>query len=407
MPSRRKLLGGVAGGGVTLVGAGWVGRLGPVETRPPDADAWPLERRDATNAASTDAPAPGNPGVAWKRAATGDDGQSSLVVGRETVYVGGGRVVALDRTDGSSRWDVAASGNALALADGNLYAAPGRTAPDSESPTLRAYDTADGTELWTRSLPSPVYGLLSTADGLFVGCHGSLLGVGHGGDERWRLDAPGAGAVYPMVHDGSLYAGHPGYVRRYGRRRLLDVPLGAGPDPAWEGEDVSGSRPSTVVAGRLVMGSEQARVDRGDPAVHAFDLADGERAWNAVPGPDGSEVSVAALTPARVDDVGATGVVRLTDRERTYAVVGLDLRDGTRLWRRSLDGVPRAVAATRDGFLVAGGGTLSAVDGYVRAYAPDGSERWTVPLPAGASAVAPVDGAVFAALDDGRAVRLD
>lgn len=404
MPSRRRLLGGVAAGGATVLGTGWVGRVGPVETRPPGRDAWPLERRDAANTASTHGTVPDDPGVAWERAVEGVGGPATLVVDREAVYVGANRPVALDRSDGSRRWDAAAPGNALALADGRLYAATGRTHRTSDSPTVRAYDAADGTELWARSLPSPAHGVVPTADGPLVGCHGSLLGVGLDGSDRWRLDPPGLGAVYPMVHDGSLYAGHPGYVRRYRRRRLLDLPFGTGPDPAWRGGDVSGSRPPTVVAGRLVLGSERARVDRGDPAVHAFDLADGRRAWDAVPG---SDERVTALTPARVGDVGVTGVDRRVDEDRTAAVVGLDLRNGSHLWRVPLDTLPRAVAATRDRFLVAGGGDRSVTGGFVRAYAPDGSERWAVDLPAGVAAVAPVDGAVFATLDDGRAVRLD
>ena len=406
MPSRRRLLGGVAAAGATLTGAGWLGRLGPVETRSPDSDAWPLERRDATNSASTDALAPEDPSVDWEREALGGRGFPTLVVDRDTVYVGGNRVATLDRSDGSLLWDADVPGDALALSDGALYAASGRTAPDADAPALRAFGAADGTERWSRSLPSPAYGLLATADGLFVGCHGSLVGVGPGGGDRWRLDAPGSGAVYPMVHDGSLYAGHPGYVRRYGRRRLLDVPLGSGPDPVWEGGEVSGSRPPTVVAGNLIMGSDQAPVDCGDPAVHAFDLEDGERAWDTVPGPTESEVGVTALTPARVGDVGATAVVRREDGERTSRVLGLDLDDGATLRREPLDAVPRAVAGSRNVFLVAGGGDPSVTDGYVRAYDQDGNDRWDVDFDAGVTAVAPVEGAVFVALEDGRVVRL-
>ncbi|MFB6087786.1 MAG: PQQ-binding-like beta-propeller repeat protein [Haloarculaceae archaeon] len=406
MPSRRTILkAGTAGGLALGTGALWTVRAGPVAVADPPADTWPQHRHDAANTARSAGSLPVNPTVAWSRQAV-QRSWPSLVVGTDRVYVCGTEIAALARSDGRRQWRVDAAGSVLALgsvgSDPTLYVAHGYANDDAgrQTETLRAYDATDGTERWRHTLPMPVYGLVMTRDSLIAGCHGELVAVGHDGRRRWRRRADGLGAVYPMVHEGTLYAGLPGYVRRYRHRRLLAALLGQPPDTAWTGEDTSRAAPPTAAKGQLVMGSGQSAIDDGDPVVYGFDLAAGTREWGAGPRTDTWR---GALTPVQFGHTGLTAV--WTEKEDevfgSSRVVGIDLRDGSRQFATAVDASFSSVAAGSDGAVFADS------DGAIRAYHPDGRERWAVDAETGVTDVAVLDGRVFAAQEDGRVVALE
>lgn len=415
MPSRRRFLAGTALDGAGLAGVGSVVPIGDVASSDPPADTWPQMRRDAANTASTDATLPSDPTVAWEAGAISNSFAATVLVDEDSVYVGGNGVAAFDRTSGGQRWSVRSTNDRLALHDGVVYAAAGC---DTEGErTLRGFDAGTGAKQFETPLhdshghTTVAYGLVVTDDGLFVGGHGELLGFGLDGSHRWTVSPPGSGVVRPMVHEGTLYATHPGYVHRYDSRTLLDTVLKRGPDPVWRGGEVAVG-PPTIVGDSLLIGNDQSQVDVRDPGVTAFDRTSGEQAWTAIEGPSGDGDRVQALTPARAGrergrPVGVTAVSHGEGSDRTLTVVGLNLDDGSVRWRRESDRVATAVAGVTDGFVVGewgeNGDTLS---GRIRVFGVDGEERWTVELGSPVLDVAPAEEELFAVLGEGRVVAL-
>ena len=405
MPSRRTVLGAGAVAAVPL-GAVSTVRSGPIQTLDPPDDSWPQHRYDAANTARTDLSIPSEPTTEWSRRAVGRS-FPSLVVGNEAVFAGGAGITALDRSTGRRRWHEDAAGNELALVDvgsdePTLYVAHGvgPNEPDERSPALRAYDATDGTERWRHEIPTPAYGLVPTEAGVVLGCHGTLLAVGRNGRRHWTEEPPGSGAVHPMIHEGTLYAGLPGYVRRYRRRRHLALLFGSPPDVGWQGSDTSGAGPPTAACGNLVMGTEQAAFESTDPVVHAFDLASGERQWGAGPR---TATRRRMLTPVQFGNTGLTAI-RVTDGDddsETTFVAGIDLRDGGVEFRRPVNGWFRRVAAGTDCAVFGGRG------GDLRAYWPDGRERWQTEVAAPITDLAVLDGRVIVAQANGDVTVLE
>lgn len=73
--------------------------------------------------------------------------EQPAVIGPDNVYVIGYSLYALSRSDGSTTWSVGErydSRNAIAYADGEVY--------NATDPGVRAFDPADGSELWQQSL---------------------------------------------------------------------------------------------------------------------------------------------------------------------------------------------------------------------------------------------------------------
>lgn len=399
MPSRRTVLGAGAATAASL-GTLWTVRDGPIQASDPPPDTWPQHRHDASNTARADLPVPSEPTVAWSRRAI-EPSFPSLVVGTDAVYVGGQGVTALGREAGRRRWYTDTVGSELALGNlrgdvPTLYVAHGteNDGPGGRSYTLRAYDATDGTERWRHGLPSSAYGIVPTRAGIIVGCHDVLLAVGRDGRRRWTEEPPGSGAVYPVVHQGTLYAGLPGYVRRYRHRRLLATLLGFPPDTDWRGRDTGLPVPPTATRGRLVMGTESPAFEGGDPVVHAFDLNSGERLWGASPQ---LTVDRQVLTPV---PFGTTGLTALsvgepdTGTERTL-IVGIDLQDGSFEFRRLVNARPQHVAAGADCAVLGGN------RGALCAYEPDGHERWQTTVSGRVAGLAVLNRRVIVARADG------
>lgn len=399
MPSRRTVLGA---GAVASLGALSTVRSGPIQTLDPPGDSWPQHRYDASNTARTDLPIPSDPTIRWSRSAVGRS-LSSLVVGPETVFAGGIEITALDRRTGRQRWHKDATGNKLALVDvgsndPTLYVAHGIDPYGSKelSPALRAYNAIDGTERWRHKIPRQAYDLVPTEPGVIVSCHDALLAVGRNGRRHWTTDPPALGEVYPMIHQGTLYAGLPGYVRQYGRRRQLDLLLGLPPDVGWHTSEVSAlPRPPTVARGNLVMGSEQQTFESGDPVLHALDLDSGDRQWGAGPR---TETRRQMLTPVQVGNTGLTAIRSIDDDDDSEAtfIAGINLQDGSVEFRRAVtDWFPQVAAGAN--CAVFGGKS-----GDIRAYWPDGRERWQIKMGAArVTDLAVLDGRIITAQANG------
>ncbi|MFB6120758.1 MAG: PQQ-binding-like beta-propeller repeat protein [Halobacteriaceae archaeon] len=116
----------------------------------------------------------------WEPRSLGTSASSPAVVG-DTGYVGvsrenddgitqSGALVALDLTDGTTRWrrdwsagvgDPVAGGNGVVVAQGGQ--------PDTEADRLRAYDAESGEPLWTHDAPDPIDAVALVQSTVFVG----------------------------------------------------------------------------------------------------------------------------------------------------------------------------------------------------------------------------------------------
>ena len=398
-PSRRQVLAGAAM--LATAGVADLVHLGGIEGWAPDPDTWPLARFDAANTASTDATPPADPGVAWEYDELGYADRTALVVGSERVYAGGDGLVALDRTDGRPAWAApGASSGRLALRDGTLYSAVADEDRGVEA-GLRALEAAGGTRRWGRATPVEAVSLTVAGGTLFVGFDGGFAAVdAASGRRRWRVDT--GRPVSLAVHAGDLYAATwLGSVTRFAHRDLLDVALGSGPPSRWEstGPAVDAIGPP-VPTGDLVLAGQ--RDDDGAAGVVAARHASGAVAWTAA-GDDAGR-SLRATAPAVAGGIAVAGV----RRGRSTEVVrgesfALSLGDGSVRWRVPHDAAYATTVAVVDGTALVGTRTTGpARAGSVRAYdLRTGEPRWRVDLGAEVTALAPVDGAVFATTHDG------
>lgn len=445
MPSRRRLLAGLAGGAVVGGVLGTRVSLGDVASWTPATDAWPLRRYDPENAASNLAvTAPTDPTVVWRERVLARSDHNTLVVGPNRVYAGSdagpeppnGAVVALDRTDGSLAWTADVATGSLALFEGRLYTGPANDGRDS----LTVYDAVTGdreAEAATEGLGERGH-LVPTPDGVFLGAGNVLTGRDLDGSVRWRRASHGQGV--PAVAGGHLYATG-GDAVRYDARTLSAVPTGTAPEQAWRTvyDSALTSLPPAVVGDTLLapgaVRSASVDPDAEEPPAPlvGIDTETGTVGWRVFAGGTGDARSETD------DDTAQSGAVRATalatDGQRVYAgiksgelstrshavgAVAVDSGEESVLcspddWVSDLAlvGNPGGDGATSGDpvLLVATAGdwenddptqagTVRAVDTARRA------ELWRVNVRAAVRALAPVAGAVFAVLVDGTVVKL-
>jgi len=390
-PTRRTLLDGIVGVGALALLAPLADRirLGPITTSRPPPDAWPLRRYDpAGTAANPDASAPSDPAVDWV-----DDSLSAartvpvrLLAGPDAVYASATETVALDRADGRERWRFDEPGGRMALHEDALYVASDGLG------TLRALGT-DGTKRWTNDFRSGAESLVVADGTVFLGgSSGVYAYAADSGSRKWTDGDDWADRV--RVGDGRLLTTR-GDLTKYHQRSVLDLPLGSPPAVDWT--VAPDANAIAVTDDGPVVGRN--RTD-GRAALVAFDGA-GEVRWRAVDSPAGQFALAAPLAVA--GDRCFVGLVN-GGESAANAVAGYALADGTRRWRRPVEGFVTDIAVVGDAVLI---GTSPPDDappeatGAVRAFArEDGHERWRVPLDAGCRQFAPVDGAVFVVTDD-------
>lgn len=413
MPSRRAF---VAGGVAAGTGAAGLAHLrpGPIETRDPDADTWPLHRYSATNAAaSPDAAVPPSPGVAWRvegpspsQSSPGyPDQAAGLVVGVDRIYVGGASVAAIDRTDGTVAWTDDGGGQHLALGDDRIYVGATVGTP------LRALDATDGTRQWTVPGESTARQVLLADGMLLVGwTHRLSAHALPDGSRLWADSELGnrKDGVLSAVHGGTSYSVDRSGLVGSRSQSLPELALGRAPARRWNSDSPGRfNHPHYPAAadGRVLVGSKPMARSEEVPPLVAYDPASGTVAWRlAFPDDPGDLVGVG--TPAVVGDRGVTAL-EFGDRSpdsRRHAVAGLSLGDGTVEWRRQVTNRVHDVVLGESTALVATAAT-EADPGAVRALDfADGSERWRLEFEHDVYALALVDGSIFAALGNGAVV---
>lgn len=305
--------------------------------------------------------------------------ETAPVVRDGTVYANGGRLVALDASDGSERWthsarsDWNASHARPMVADGRVYAALGAPG-DGDSVVVVAVDGSDGRERWRFEPPAfdgPVLSAGATADAVYFGSAGGteagkdFYAVGVGGEQRWHRNLAGTCTGSAAVADGAVV------VETDDGLHALDPTTG---EMRWRTDHgVPGCTP--VVDGGAVY------VDR--EGLTALDAQDGSVRWELDEDlPDASEL---ALVDGRLYAVGA-GVV-----------YGLNPSTGAVTWRASLPPGRLYAATVHDDQLYVG------IDGHVSAFdAATGERAWQVERDADHVAVG--DGTAFVTADSWRSL---
>lgn len=401
MPSRRALLAGAAG----LTAAGGLAEtvhLGAVTAPEPPPDTWPQARYGPANTAGNpDVVVPDDPSIDWQTVELPQSYDTTVVVGPETVYLGGAGIAAFDRGSGTRQWQEAAPGHFLSLANGVLFGASRSTPPGFEPGTIGpvAIDVETGSLRWQADGQTRIYHLIAGRDALYVGDHGRFLAFDRQtGRQRWAVTRGYDAETYPMIHGGSLYGGLERLVR-FESRSLLDLATVSGPSMRWETDYFDEMDPPAATDDIVVFGQYHHTIAaESRPGLIAFDAHSGERLWDAVtPRPDDDRLEVGS--PAIAESEGFVGIRNGSDETQQYAVAGLDLRTGEVRWRTAVDQRVWHLAVGRDVVIV---GTAAPRDsareqkGSIRALdRSDGRERWHIPTESPVSSLALVDGTIF------------
>lgn len=410
MPSRRDVLAVTGLTGLGIAGISQV-RLGPINSWTPPPDTWPLRRYDPANTATnTAATAPTDPSVAWASTPLGVSRDNTVVADQETVYAAGNGIAALDRTDGTVRWQSNHPGGPLAVREGVVFIAPGYDVYTDDT-ALRAIGI-DGVERWSRDLDSRhesphADSLVVADDSLFVGAEGTIQAYGSA-KGRLRWSAEDGVHTHVLVVDGQLHAAS-GSVVRYRRRSLLSVGLNSRGESAWETDYLGHPSGLAATDTRLVAGFHHSR-PYGGPGLVGIDQRDGAIRWSAFHADNSAKIPFLA-GPLATGSVGCFfGLLRGSGDSRQYAVASRRLSDGTRLWHRTISQRITDIAVVSETVLVATASSNEdtvAPSGTVRAlHSRDGTEVWRVDLGDHVRSIAPVDGTVFAATQGGQIIAL-
>jgi outer membrane protein assembly factor BamB len=352
---------------------------------------------DTTTETTTDESPETHDAVQW-HARVGPMLENAPTVHDGTVYVNGGRLVALDAADGREQWaystgvpDWDASHAQPMVADGRVYAALGARDHDLVVAAVRA---ADGEQAW-QFAPPDFYGQVrsagATSDTVYIGSMGGTEAGedvyaldADSGHQRWHRDLAGtctggaatAGDVVVLETRDGVYAldaasgetawhldytsyrcspmtrAETVYTDDFGRIAALDARDGS---VEWEvADDVPAAGNWTLVDGRIYAA--------GDGSAFALDPDTGAVVWRA-------------KTPAgRPRSVVVPGNSRMYVGIQGGTVVALDARSGGTAWQADRD--PRHLAVTPGGDTVFvttdDWHSLTALD------ATDGTRRWRV-----------------------------
>lgn len=313
-------------------------------------------------------------GVVWEH----DVGGNVDVVHDGTVYgredwdgEGSGGVLALT-SDGDDVWTYGETGGystytRVVVGDGafnrGVYFGKADDAIGSGDGELYALEL-DGAERWVRDVGSVYDPPVLHDDGVLVGTD---KGVAHrfdvNGDEVWKFEVP-AEELAPDVSVAGV-AGEDAYVTAGGALFALDASEG---DERWR--YTSDDRVSTVeVDEGTVYFSQSGRI---------ASYADGEELWSH--GVEGTNSWIRGV---------AHGNVYF---RHSFDLRAVDADDGEELWTVDM-GEGYRVAFDDD--------TVYAGVRYLRAFAPDGNERWSVELDGSELAGISVVGDVYAVTEEG------
>jgi outer membrane protein assembly factor BamB len=184
----------------------------------------------------------------------------------------GGRVVAVDATDGSTRWSTPVGTTvwgAPAVADGTVYVARRATRDPDRPAALLALAREDGTERWRvevggDDVADPVDAPATDGERVVVPTGGDLLALDPAdGAELWRASFPGGVLASPALADGVVYAGG-----LDGRFRALDAGTG---EERWASD-------AGPFRGGPAVGAARVYAASTDGTLTAWDRA-GRRRW--------------------------------------------------------------------------------------------------------------------------------
>lgn len=258
-----------------------------------------------------------------------------LVVVKTSDDVANGRerVFAFESTDGNKRWERELfEPKSAALSDGVLFVVSDKR--------LQALDVKSGDVRWRHSLDSYQFDSLTVGSQTVTVVNEpepdetELITLDRSGRERWTFDewVP----TGPTIHEGRLFTGGE-YVAAF------DATSG---DLEWQSEQGGFLYHAPVVDGKLVAGGD---------AVRAYAVDDGTERWSYSPDPE-------LVVPEGVRN-GTTYVhTSVSNDDGKRHAYGVDIDDGTELWRLSTGTKQSDLAIGRQGaYVTEKAGTLYAL----------------------------------------------
>lgn len=276
------------------------------------APVWPVFQFDRSNTGhSPDGSGPASrPGARWGHL-EGNDYTGTPVVTEAEVFVadvGADVVRALDRGDGSVRWDrdVDLSAGRLSIEGRTLY-----VPTEDSGGQLRALDAGDGSPLWSADLGTSPVATVPAGDHVYASAPGGVFKVDASAEEvSWQYDGVSLSRSSVAVTDSEVYAVDEG------DGTVVELQSSSG-EAAWT--DTVGRTPTgapTAVGNRVILPFE------GTLLAYRGDL--GRETWQYDSGVDGS-VAVADDTVHGVTAGGDAFAVTLVgggERWRTEVGTG-------------------------------------------------------------------------------------
>ena len=301
---------------------------------------------------------------------------ASALAGDGRIYVSaGGKLRALDPKTGRDLWSVQAGGWARAYDAGRIFVVHGRV--------LRAHSAADGAVLWSQEL-SPYYDVtgfpVATGGLVYVTTPSNTAEVlaldAASGRLVWTTEYANAKSTPAVTDDGVFAFAGCGDVRAFNRidgtpRWKLGAPCDRdhGNEPVvYRGRVyVAGSKKIHDAATGQIVGSygggtpmfagDIGIFEEDSTKLRAVDLDTGRKLWSATVSAGGF------LTRSETRVISGTTVYAISDG----AVLGFDLRSGTRVWSARVGDTPESHAslAVAPGLLLASGaGRLTAWESF-------------------------------------------
>lgn len=268
------------------------------------------------------------------------------------------RLVRVD--DGSETWTTEQRDrflNLLAVSDGVAYLGTADDQYGVEGELLIALQTSDGTQHWTVEAGDTTKATVS-GDTLYVveGGRRTTAVARNDGSERWHKEM-NTGTADPRVFDGSLYL-EADQENENGNYPVVAVRATDGSE-RWR---FSVPVDEPFVPTGAVPSSEMVYVTEYGGWLFGVDRADGTERWRYETDAETRDA------PVVVDDM----VYLATHSGRVHAV---DAANGEQQWTQTMPGYARIVAGNQQGLIVSGGNEEG--EHHLRAYAPDGTERWS------------------------------
>ncbi|WP_181692373.1 PQQ-binding-like beta-propeller repeat protein [Natronomonas sp. LN261] len=311
---------------------------------------WRQQAHDSRNTSASDVAVPDRGNQAWD---AGDAGSIEPLVADGMVYSVGASATALDAQTGDQEWEYdfsAQTGPTPTVTENHLLI------PAEQQ--LVALNRSDGSEEWSRALPRPAEGSLTTDSSIITlpltarrGESGLVAFDATTGDRLWGHTTLAARTT--AINDDRVYV--TGY-RQDGNTGVLRALSVADGSLLWETElDHPDTEPVVANGGLLVP-------DQGTLAVH--DPADGTRVRSL--GTFGDRLGTA---PAVSDGTAFLGT-------RDQKIVAVSIEDGSTVWQQS-GSATRGISVGRESIVTSGESLPEAsLAGLAALDRSDGTVQW-------------------------------